>query len=239
MAKETLSIGDLLKRLQTAPDTLTVGQLEDAKRLQKMRRRPAGSPKPGPVPEPVDRRRRISRTYRPHLDSIAVIFVRCGEVQAETARQVKAEIPHLKGFKAGRLACWSDNPEWRAAVESARLQASAEKALPPDVRGSKLLNFAKGALLHIEAEYEKAKEEGDEKEKKDLEARLLKIHDALRNEERHQENLKTQAALRSFKDFVANVLALRIECATVADYEAKLREAAKDPAKLMGVTVGE
>jgi len=99
--------------------------------------------------------------------------------------------------------------------------------------------FAKGALLHIEAEYEKAKEEGDEKEKKDLEARLLKIHDALRSEERHQENLKTQAALRSFKDFVANVIALRVGCVTLPEFEAKLREAMKDPAKLMGVTVGE
>jgi len=182
--------------------------------------------------------RRISERYRRHLSTIALFFVRSGRNKSGTARRVKAELSHLASFKADRLDAWEGNAEWEAAVESAEQQSSADRELPPDVRGSKLRRFANAALARIEQQHDAAKEESDEKLQKELEARLLKIHEALRNEERHQENLKTQERLRDFRAFVANVVALAVGCNSLPEYEAKLREAAKDPAKLMGVTIG-
>ena len=148
---------------------------------------------------------------------------------------MRLELPHLKNFRAKRLAVWADNPEWLAAVAAAETQATAEKELPPDVRGAKLLKWAKDALGHIEAQYERAKKDGDDKERGNLEKRLLTIHDSVRAEERHQDLLKTAARLRDFAAFVANVVGLLK--GVPAEYEHRLREAMKDPAKLMGITV--
>ena len=97
------------------------------------------------------------------------------------------------------------------------------------------MHFAQDALREIESAYELAKSEGDEKEKKLLEDRIIKLHDALRAEERHQDNIKTQARLRDFAAFVANVIALLR--GLPPEFEGRLRDAMKDPAKLMGITV--
>jgi hypothetical protein len=182
---------------------------------------------------PDKRPRRLSLAYRKHLDAIALIYVRCGETGRAAARMVRDTFPHLKGFRDTRFRAWADNPEWQAALDAAREQCSVEKALPPESRGAKLLAFAQGALAEIEKSYAAAKRGGDEKEKKLLEERIIKLHDALRAEERHQDSLKTQAALRKFSAFISNVLALLK--GLPAEYEGRLRDAMRDPAKLMGI----
>lgn len=183
--------------------------------------------------------RRISKRYREHLETIALLFLRTGRCKEETVRAVQIALPHLKSFKAERLTDWAHNPEWLSALRSAEFQNVAERELPPDVRGAKLLNWAKDALAHIESQYEIAKAHGDDKERGSLEKRLLAIHEAVRSEERHQDSLKTQAMLRDFRAFVANVVTLVLTCTSVHECELKLRDVLRDPAKLMGVTVGE
>lgn len=185
--------------------------------------------------QPETRPRRLARQYRHHLETIARLWVQSGKCQADTVRLVQVTLPQLKSFKGRRLVAWADNPEWQAAVRAAETQSTAERELPPDVRGAKLLKWAKEALAHIEAQYEVAKKDGDDKERGNLEKRLLTIHDSVRAEERHQDALKTQARLRDFSSFVANVITLLR--GVPAEYEQRLREVMKDPGKLMGVTV--
>jgi len=235
MAKGKTEIGELLRKAKHAPDTLTVDEFEEVQRLQKMKRRPA--PEPRPEPEPIDRRRRVTPKYRAHLDAIAQIYVRAGEVRTDAARAVVAAHPYLKGFRPARFLCWEDNPEWLAALQAARIQAAAQKALPPETRGARLLAFAQTALAEIETAYDLAKHEGDESEKKALEARIIKLHDALRAEERHQDNLATQARLRSMKHIMQTMVALCRESSGIDDYLRRLLVYRNDPAKLLGVRV--
>jgi len=178
------------------------------------------------------RARRISETYRRRLAAIAALFVECGRNKAATARRVQHDLG-LKSFRAARLDSWADDPEWTAAVEAAVERASIGRELPPDARGAKLRVFAKAALAELEREHEDAKANGDAKAKKDAEARLLKIHDALRAEERHQDALKTSERMRSFRTFVSNLIA---ELAGLPpEHERRLHQVLANPTKLLEV----
>jgi len=237
MANVKTPIGELLRKMKHDPESLTPAEFEAAKRLTRGQRRrsPTAGKADGPNVGATDRRRRVSEKYRRHFDTLALIYVRCGRNKAETARQVAAQLPHLGAFRPAALERWSDNPEWQAAVAAAEERASVDRELPPDARGAKLFVFAKDALRFLEQQYDDAKTDGDPKERKDLEARLLKIHEALRAEERHQSQLRTDAKLQSFRVFVRNLIA-QLK-GLPAEHELRLRDVLADPAKLMRTDV--
>jgi len=234
MAKAKKTVGQLLDAVRTDPRSLDADELEEARRLQRMLRQGKKAEDQKPA-----RNRRISEKYRKRFDAIARTFVACGRNKAETARRVRAELKGLESFKPDRLTCWSGDPEWDAALESAQLQASAERELPPDVRGSKLLHFAQGALADLDDQYAKVKGEGGDnaKELAALEKRIIVIHDAVRAEEKHQDNLKTAAALRTVKNLIAKLVGITRECGSIDEYLRKLQEYKREPHRLLGLKI--
>jgi len=184
----------------------------------------------------VKRVRSISKNYVDHLSHIARIFLGCRENASEAARRVNEQIPGLR-CSGKQLLRWKGNRQWEDALGGARDDVAFEHEFKPNVRGRQFLVWARDALERLKAEHEEAIEEleGGEKRKariQALEARIVKLNEAIRAEEKHQAEIFDRAARRDMRAFAKNVIEL---LGTYLNEQGlrHLQDLQRDPAALM------
>lgn len=179
----------------------------------------------------------ISGKYVDHLEHIARIFLDCRENSFEAAKRVAEQIPGLKAIQANRFYRWVGNVQWEDALAKARDEVAFENEFRPQVRGRSFLRWARETLKGLKTQHEEAVEaiaQGDKKaaEKQALEARIVKLNEAIRAEEKHQEDLADRAARRDMRTFARNAIEL-FGTFLNSDGLRRLQEIQRDPTALM------
>ena len=177
-------------------------------------------------------RRRVSYKYARHLETIARIYLEEGQVKAKAAERVRTELG-LRSFKPERFTVWADAPEWKAALEQARQERALATEFSPRVRGRKFLGWVRVVLPELQKAHEAAREGGDGKAARDLEARIVKLEEAARNEEKHLADQERQEALRDAASLARALLAELAEVGLPEPARLRLREIARDPSRLL------
>jgi len=178
------------------------------------------------------RPRRVGRQYRVHLEHIARIYVECNERPVEAASRVGAEIPLLKSCKSNYFSRWKGNTEWEVALREAKASAAFDSEFKPTIRGRKFLQWAREAAKRLAGEHETAVSEENRQEIQFFEARIVKLNEAIRAEEKHQDDLQDRAVRRDMRAFAKNFVEL---FATYLNDEGqrKLQDVQRDPSALM------
>jgi len=180
----------------------------------------------------MSKKRRLSQKYGRHIEKIAELYVLCSENGAATVEKVHQELPHLSGVRDNTFTRWQGHPQWEAALQSARDAAKLEDELDPSLRGLKFLRWSRDTLALLLEEHETAKQEHSEKLRVSLEGRIVKLTEAIRAEERHQDDVRDRLARRDMRTFARNLMEV---LGTFLDEHGKRRllELQREPAQLM------
>jgi hypothetical protein len=140
----------------------------------------------------------VTAKYRPHLAAIAALYVEGGFNQAAAVARVQETLG--LPLKAATLKRWLSLPEFKALLRSAEEAHAGEQMASPYVRIPKRLRW----LCRVEELY---REQYDAATSKTVRLALLpivhKLGDAIRDDERALEELRTKRARRSFRRFLA------------------------------------
>jgi len=185
----------------------------------------------------------IGRGYQQHLEHLARIYVECAGNTAEAAERVRAEIPELATFRHNYFARWKNNAEWKAVLKAAQDDQAFESEFKPRVRGRGFLRWAREAAKRLAGEHEQIVNEAENDPDPNrriaasasvgpIEGRIVKLNEAIRAEERHQDDLQDRAARRDMRTFARNLFEL-VGTFVNEEGERRLQDLQRDPAALM------
>jgi len=189
------------------------------------------------------RPRRLNRAYRPHAEQIARIYLECGESALQTVERVHAEIPVLASMSPNAFFRWRGNTEWESALKAAKLDVAFENDFKPRVRGQKFLRWARDAAKRLAGEHEQIVKDSENAPDRKLraaagfavgpiEGRIVKLNEAIRAEEKHQDELQDKAVRRDMRTFAKNFVELFATYLT-DEGQRKLLDVQRDPGALM------
>ncbi|HUU68064.1 MAG TPA: hypothetical protein VM186_00955 [Planctomycetota bacterium] len=178
------------------------------------------------------RPRRVGQQYRAHLEHIARIYVECNERPTEAAARVAAEIPLLKSCKSNYFGRWKGNTEWAVALRDAKASAAFDSEFKPTIRGRKFLQWARETAKRLAGEHETAVSDEKRLDIQCIEGRIVKLNEAIRAEEKHQDELQDKAVRRDMRTFAKNFVELFATYLT-DEGQRKLLDVQRDPGALM------
>jgi len=172
----------LLTKLNSSKP-LTLREIEELGEYEQkaQKRAKAKAPKDRPP-----RRRHLSSKYADIVETLAGIFVGCGENCSRATTRVRELVPGLEKFQANQFGRWKDNAEWIAALAEAREDAKFERELKAARRGRQFLKWAVERMEKLIGELKQAIADGDEKATAAFEGRVLKLNESMRSEEKYQ-----------------------------------------------------